>query len=149
MVTSEDCFKKYGEPSATNPCMVLWDVPKHLETGLIPNRIFCNKDFIGPASKAFKNLIDRGFVNEIKTYDGCFNVRKIRGGRKMSLHSWGIAIDFNAFSNPLGLNRSQIIAKSLTPLSEGFLKCFKDAGFDCGADWKRRPDFMHFQLAKI
>jgi len=85
----------------------------------------------------------------LKTYDGCFNIRKKRGLNSMSLHSWGIAIDINAFSNPLGLTRSQIIAKGLTPLSEGFLKCFTDANFHWGGDWQRRPDFMHFQLASI
>jgi hypothetical protein len=149
MVTSQQCLKKYGQPSQTNPCMVLWDVPKELEIGLIPKRILCNKDMINPLSKAFKNLIDRGYVSELKTFDGCFNIRKKRGLKSMSLHSWAIAIDFNAFSNPLGLTRAQIIAKGLTPFSEDFLQCFRDAGFDCGADWKRRPDFMHFQLKSI
>jgi hypothetical protein len=129
--------------------MTLWDVPSELEIGIIPKKIYCNRDLVLPLKNAFKNLIERGFVNELKTYDGCFNIRKKRGLNSMSLHSWGIAIDVNSFSNPLGLTRSQIIAKGLTPLSEGFLKCFRDAGFDCGADWQRRPDFMHMQLASI
>jgi hypothetical protein len=57
----------------------------------------------------------------------------------MSLHSWGLAIDVNAFEN--GLNQ--------TPkLSAGFVKCFTDAGFDWGGTWQRK-DGMHFQLSKI
>jgi hypothetical protein len=57
----------------------------------------------------------------------------------MSLHSWGIAIDVNAFENGLGQ----------TPkLSAGFVKCFTDNGFDWGGVWKRL-DSMHFQLSKI
>ena len=56
-----------------------------------------------------------------------------------SLHSWGIAIDVNAFEN--GLNQ--------TPkLSSGFVKCFTDAGFEWGGNWERR-DAMHFQLKSI
>lgn len=149
MVTSNQCLTKYGQPSASNPCMVLWDVPTELEIGIIPKKIYCNRDLVLPLKTAFKNLIERGFLNELKTYDGCFNIRKKRGLNSMSLHSWGIAIDVNAFSNPLGLNREQIIAKGLTPLSEGFIKCFRDAGFNCGADWQKRPDFMHFELASI
>jgi hypothetical protein len=47
------------------------------------------------------------------------------------------------------LEREQIIKKGLTPFSEEFLDCFRSSGFDCGADWKNRPDFMHMQLAKI
>ena len=57
----------------------------------------------------------------------------------MSLHSWGIAIDVNAFEN--GLN--------MTPkLSPGFVKCFTDNGFYWGGNFKRK-DGMHFELNSI
>lgn len=139
MVTSSQCLKKYGEPSIDNKNLVLWDVPTILEIGMIPKRIYCNKDLVLPLGKAFSNLINRGFVNEIKTWDGCFNIRKKRGLASMSLHSWGIAVDVNAFENGLGQ----------TPkLSVGFVKCFTDAGFDWGGTWSRK-DGMHFQLSKI
>lgn len=149
MVTSQQAQKKYGAPSPSNPHMVVWDVPTELEIGMIPKKIYCNKDMVEPLSNAFKKLISTKAVNELKTWDGCFNIRNKRGLNSMSLHSWGIAIDMNAFSNPLGLTRKQIIAKGLTPFSEEFLDCFRSSGFDCGADWKSRPDFMHMQLSKI
>ena len=139
MLTSQQCLRKYGEPSASNPCMLLWDVPKELEIGLIPKKMYCNKDMVAPLSKAFKNLIDTGHVNELKTYDGCFNIRKKRGLSSMSLHSWGVAIDVNAFENGLGVEPK---------LGAGFVKCFTDAGFDWGGLW-RRKDGMHFQLRSI
>lgn len=139
MVTSQQCISKYGEPSASNKCMTLWDVPTELEIGVIPKRIYCNKDLVKPLEQAFRNLIERGFVKELKTWDGCFNIRKKRGLSSWSLHSWGIAVDLNAFEN--GLN--------MTPkLSKGFVKCFTDAGFDWGGTWQRK-DGMHFQLASI
>lgn len=140
MVVSSTCLQKYGEPSASNPCMVLFDVPSELEIGVIPKRIYCNKDLVKPLTKALKALIKTGKVDELKTWDGCFNIRKIRGGNQMSLHSWGVAIDVNAFEN--GLNQ--------TPkLSAEFVKCFTDAGFEWGGHWRGRKDGMHFQLAKI
>lgn len=139
MVTSKDCLAKYGQPSERNPYMIIWDVPSELEIGLIPKRIYCNKDLVAPLTKAFKNLIVRSFVKEIKTWDGCFNIRKKRGLVSMSLHSWGIAVDINAFEN--GLN-------AIPKLSPGFVKCFTDAGFDWGGVWKRK-DGMHFQLSKV
>lgn len=139
MVTSAQCLKKYGEPSASNKNLVLWDVPTELEIGVIPKRIYCNKDLIKPLEAAFKALIATGCVNELKTWDGCFNIRKKRGLASMSLHSWAIAIDVNAFENGLGV----------TPkLSANFVKCFTDNGFDWGGTWQRK-DGMHFQLAKI
>lgn len=139
MVTSNQALKKYGEPSDSNPWLVLWDVPTELEIGVIPKRIYCNKDLVKPLENAFRNLIQRGYVKELKTWDGCFNIRKKRGLSSMSLHSWAIAIDVNAFEN--GLNQ--------TPkLSSGFVKCFTDVGFEWGGTWTRK-DGMHFQLAKI
>ena len=138
MVTSAQALKKYGDPTLEKS-MVVWDVPTALEIGVIPKKIYCNKDMIKPLEQAFKNLIDRGFVKELKTWDGCFNIRKKRGLTSMSLHSWGIAIDVNAAWNGLG--------KTPT-LSAGFVKCFTDAAFDWGGTWTRK-DGMHFQLAKI
>lgn len=139
MVTSAQCLKKYGEPEKESN-MVLWDVPTELEIGVIPKRIYCNKDLIQPLSKAFKALIDTGAVNELKTWDGCFNIRKKRGLNSLSLHSFGIAIDVNAFENGLGKEPK---------LSDKFVKCFTDNGFDWGGDWKSRKDGMHFQLSEL
>ena len=139
MVTSAQALKKYGQPAQDNPHLILWDVPAHLEIGLIPKRIYCNKDLVGPLGAAFKALIDTGCVKEIKTWDGCFNIRKKRGLSSMSLHSWGIAIDLNAFENGLG---------QVPKLSPEFVKCFTDNGFDWGGTWTRK-DGMHFELSKI
>lgn len=139
MVTVNDCLNKYGVPMASSSYLVLWVVDDVFRKGAIPRRVYCNKDLIKPLRQAFCNLVARGYVDELKTWDGCFNIRKQRGGTIWSLHAWAIAIDVNASENPLGL----------TPvLSAGFVKCFSDAGFDWGGKWKR-PDGMHFQLARI
>ena len=138
MITPKMCLAKYGLPEKENN-MTVWDVPTELEIGVIPKKIYCNKDIVAPLSAAFKNLIDRGFVKELKTFDGCFNIRKQRGATSQSIHSWGCAIDVNAAWNQL----------TKTPtLSSGFVKCFTDAGFDWGGNWQRL-DGMHFQLSTI
>lgn len=138
MVTSAQALKKYGDPIKESG-MTLWDVPKELEIGVLPKRLYCNKDMILPLTKAFKNLISTGCVKELKTWDGCFNIRKKRGLASMSLHSWGIAIDVNAAWNQL----------NMTPtLSKEFVNCFVTAGFEWGGLWER-SDGMHFQLKSI
>jgi len=142
MVSSAQALKKYGQPdllATQNKHMVMWDVPTELEIGIIPKRIYCNKDMVAPLTQAFKSLISTGHVKELKTWDGCFNIRKKRGLTSMSLHSWGIAIDVNAFENQLN---------QIPKLSAGFVKCFTDAGFDWGGTWQRL-DGMHFQLKNI
>lgn len=137
LLTSKDCFQKYGLAEAEK-AMVLWDVPTELEIGVIPKRIYCNRDMQIPLTLAFKALIASGFVKELKTWDGCFCIRKKVGGTTSSLHSWGVAIDVNAAWNGCGKKPT---------LSAGFVKCFTDNGFDWGGVWSK-PDGMHFQLKK-
>lgn len=138
MVTSAQCLKKYGDPTLERG-MTIWDIPSELEIGVIPKKIYCNKDMVVPLENALRNLISTGFISELKTWDGCFNIRKKRGLSSMSLHSWGMAIDVNAAWNGLGK----------TPqLSKGFVKCFTDAGFLWGGNWTRL-DGMHFEVSNI
>jgi hypothetical protein len=138
MVTSKNCFDKYGDPTLEKG-MIVWDVPAHLEIGVIPKKIYCNKDLMPLLQKAFENLISTGKVKELKTWDGCFNIRKKRGLSSMSLHSWGLAIDVNAAWNQLNKQPT---------LSAEFVKCFTDAGFTWGGTWKRL-DGMHFEISKL
>lgn len=138
MLNSDKCFAVLGDPSQERD-MVLWDVPTELEIGVIPKRIYCNKRMIKPLTEAFKNLISTGAVNELKTWDGCFNIRAKRGATSFSLHSWGVAIDVNAAWNQFGKEPT---------LSVEFIQCFTSAGFDWGGVW-HRPDGMHFQLHEL
>ena len=138
MVTSKQCLAKYGDPTKESS-MTVWDIPGHFEIGAVPKKLYCNKDLVQPLSKAFTNLVATGKISELKTWDGCFNIRKKRGQSTMSLHSWGIAIDVNAAWNCFGCKPT---------LSPEFVKCFTDAGFDWGGTWSK-PDGMHFQLANI
>lgn len=145
MVTANDCLRKYGPPSKSNPWMTLWDVPTDFEIGVVPKRIYCNLDLVTPLQSAFINLISRGYVErELLTWDGCFNIRKMKRlnpspNDPWSLHSWGIAVDVNAFENGYG---------KPSKLSDGFVECFTDAGFDWGGLW-RTTDAQHFQLHQI
>jgi len=138
ILTSADCYSKYGDPHKEK-FMTMWDVPTTLEIGVIPKRIYCNHDLILPLSGAFRSLIDTGIVSELKTWDGCFNIRFVRGSKTvMSLHSWGVAIDLNAFENQMG---------QVGKLSDGFVNCFTQNGFNYGGNFSR-PDPMHFELRK-
>ena len=157
-LTGTDFYKKFGHPGKKKfkNTLVIWDVPAELEIGFIPKRIYCHQLLMQPLGQAFRNLITRGFVDELHTWDGCWNYRPIRGYKRkyealmesgqeaaaikyLSIHSWACAIDLNAATNQLGKKPT---------LSKGFVKCFTDAGFEWGGTWSR-PDGMHFQLASL
>ena len=138
---SEEWLKLLGNPR-TNEAkyMVLWNVPVNLQQGKIPKRIYCNKIMIEPLTKVFSDIISRGLIDELKTWDGCFNIRPIRGYKSVwSLHSWGVAVDINAKTNGLGRKGD---------MSPALVKCFTDNGFIWGGSWKRL-DMCHFELSGL
>lgn len=144
MITSQQCFAEYGAPDIVfeRKWMTLLIVPQEIGVKIqpLPRRIYCNKDMIAPLDTALRNLIEQGCSEELRTWDGCFNIRpKKLNPKALSLHSWGIAVDINAAWNQL---------RQKPTLTPGFVKCWKDAGFDWGGDWKI-PDGMHFQLSDI
>lgn len=139
MITHKDCLAKYGEPSDRNKFMVVWDVPSKIEVGIIPNRLFCNIDLVAPLTRVFTDLVNSRLHEKLLTFDGCFNIRKSRGLSIPSLHSWGVAVDFDAFRNQLGAEPQ---------MDPKIVEIFEVHGFDWGGRWKRK-DGMHFQLRAI
>ena len=136
-VNSSDCFRLFGNPVENeSKFMTMFNVPENLRIKTIPKAIYCNKLLIEPLSEALGKIIKLGIQEDIKTWDGCFNIRSKRNARTMSLHSWGVAIDINAAWNRLGARPK---------ISNSLVTCFKSSGFDWGGDWSA-PDGMHFQL---
>lgn len=152
MVSSAQLIKKYGNPSVSmndwdSKNLQIWQLPEliHLAIPELPARIYCHKQFIPILETWLTALIQKGVAHEINTYDGCWNVRKKRGLTTLSIHAFGMAIDLNASHNPLGLTPSQCKAKGLVPFTDKFIEISRQF-VDCGADWKSRPDGMHFQI---
>ena len=78
----------------------------------------------------------------ILTYDGLYIARKMRGGSSWSMHSWRIAVDFNAGNNG---NRSHWPLRATMPIE--VMECFAQEGWTAaGAFWSR--DAMHFEAVK-
>ena len=153
LFTSARALKVYGEPgiaATQGKYMEVWEVPDDIEnafahvrfsaTGTLgfPKKIFINKDFRPELEKALRNVMTRGLAREMKTWDGCYQLRaKVANAGSYSMHAWGLAVDINAGEN--GYNRP-------VKLSNAFLKCFTDCHIISGAFWKVK-DGMHFELA--
>lgn len=103
-------------------------------------KVYINKDFKIKLYDAFKRLEASGLYREIKTYNGCFVERKVRGRNAISLHSWAMAIDFNSDTERLYQKKDGKFHSNFTPQ---FVKCFTDSGIFWGGNWNRF-DPMHF-----
>ena len=138
MITSAQALARYGDPR-TEAAMTVLTVQSDLRIGAVPARVYCNRDLVQPLLRAFENLRDANLADEIRTWDGCFNIRSKRVNQSLSLHSWGLAIDINASWNQLG--------KTPT-MPASVVLCFLEAGFEWGGTWDV-PDGMHFQLKEF
>ena len=79
-------------------------------------------------------------------FGGSLNVRRMRGGSAYSMHSWGIAIDFDPIRNQLKWKapRPRLSQADALP----FWKCWEDAGW-LSLGRARDFDWMHVQAARL
>ena len=149
-MTEEEVIKRYGaivngklvdEDIACKVIQIPISIYAHFKvtntaTQMPFTRLYGHCDLEAPFIKALTNVLDAGVQDELHTFDGCFNVRLIRGGLNWSAHSWGMAVDLNASLNPLG---------GISMWSDRFVQCFTMAGFTWGGTFQRR-DPQHFSL---
>lgn len=79
-------------------------------------------------------------------WGGCLNVRKMRGGSHYSLHSWGIAVDYDPERNRLKWGRDR--AHFARPDYDTWWRLWQEEGW-VGLGRHRNFDWMHIQAAKL
>lgn len=102
----------------------------------------CNKAIVGDLTAAMREVTARGLGWTVHSADfarqgGCYNPRlaRVSNGVALSAHSWGIAVDINVDTNPLGA----------TPRQDARLVAIMARhGFSWGGRWLR-PDGAHFE----
>lgn len=75
-------------------------------------------------------------------YAGGYNFRQMRGSTKLSMHSWGCAIDFDSDRNSFGDPKPNF---GTIPI---ILEAFASEGWIWGGVWDT-PDGMHWQAAIV
>ncbi|MCB8978732.1 MAG: S8 family serine peptidase [Ardenticatenaceae bacterium] len=86
----------------------------------------------------FRAIAEAGLWNSLQPVSGPFAYRNVRGGRGLSMHAFGIALDVRPSEFPRGQNRSY------PPLP--LVELFRDHGFHWGIFFPK-PDPHHFQFA--
>lgn len=139
-------YDMYGHPEEDRE-----KVQSFLEPYVLPFPLYYNKHklkvirthrYIGPAVieslEEIKDYYGEKFLHEkgLDKYGECYNVRKTSPNKDVfSIHSWGLAIDFNFMLDNPG-------EASLMPYH--FVNAFKKRGFQWGGDWMYCKESMHF-----
>jgi hypothetical protein len=84
------------------------------------------------------DLVSAGIVDDVRTYNGAFCVRNVRGVQGLtSLHAWGLAVDLNAETNQL---------ETTGNMPKELVQIFQQHGMFWGGDFIHRKDPMHFEF---
>lgn len=80
----------------------------------------------------------------VHLFGGSYSFRLMRGGARLSMHSWGCAIDLDPQRNGLGVPWRP--ERGMMPVA--VVEAFEAEGWVAGARW-RTADAMHFQAARV
>lgn len=142
----------YGKPGAHQtmldlpfPMRLAWD------TDMIIRRFSIHEKAHDSAARAFARIAEHYGEAKLRApgldlFGGCLNVRRMRGGNAMSMHSWGIAIDFDPAHNTLRWGRDR--ARMARPAYARFLDIWEEEGW-ISLGRERNFDWMHVQAARL
>jgi Putative peptidoglycan binding domain len=147
-----DCMNFYGGVGLHQkmldlpfPMRIAWD------KRVVIRRISIHEKVHASAGRAFAAIAQK--YDEaarrnlgIDLYGGSLNVRKMRGGSSYSMHSWGIAIDFDPERNQLKWGRDR--ARLAQPDAKAFWDCWEAEGW-ISLGRARDFDWMHVQAARL
>jgi hypothetical protein len=127
------------------PHRVAWNVRQTIHS------FSCNSKVHDSAQRALTKVFDHYGMERIKElrldrWGGCLNVRKMRGGSKWSMHSWGIAIDYDPDRNQLKWGRDK--AAFAQPEYDSWWRFWEEEGW-VSLGRTRNYDWMHVQAAKL
>lgn len=120
-------------------------VKRNIARGDVPivGEVVCHRLIFPQLRAALEEVVDSGLDDLVDPDDfgGCFAPRHI--GRNphssLSMHAWGLAIDFNVHTNMYG---------DEPELDPRIVEIFEGHGFNWGGHW-RTPDGMHFELGVL
>ena len=111
----------------------------------------CHMKVHDAAMRVFEKVLERYGKEEIHklkldVFDGCLNVRPMRGGQEYSMHSWGIAFDFAAAYNQLKWHKERALFGRKE--YEGWFEAWESQGAT-SLGRARNFDWMHVQFARL
>lgn len=181
---TDDLFQRIKGKSYPEHCTVSLDDLRYLQVlhynmdgEVCQGELICHRSISDDLLSIFRKLYEAQYPIErmvlVDEYDAddeasmlanntsAFNFRYISGTRRLSKHSWGLAVDINPLYNPYVRKRegkvrvSPSCASQYADRSQDFpykinrsdlcYKLFVEHGFTWGGDWKNSKDYQHFE----
>jgi hypothetical protein len=127
------------------PLRVSWDLRETVHS------FQCHAKVRDSAQRVLTRVFDHYGLEQIKNlrldrWGGCLNVRKMRGGSSWSMHSWGVAIDFDPDRNQLKWGRDRAVFAQ--PAYDAWWRCWEEEGW-VSLGRTKNYDWMHVQAARL
>jgi hypothetical protein len=150
-MTTKELIKLFGQPGENQVlCYPAYEMVLGWEPQTTIKKFYCHEKCKASLEQIFKDILEEYGIEEIKRlhldrFDGCLNVRKIRGGSSWSMHSWGIAVDLDADRNTMKMHKAT--AQFAKKEYDKFFKIVYENGwYSLGKE--KDFDFMHIQMVK-
>ena len=147
-----ELIRNFGEKGENQTRLVLpyhhrlsWDLRKTVQS------FWCHEKVHDSAHRVLTRVLGHYGPERIRElrldrWGGCMNVRKMRGGSKWSMHSWGIAIDYDTEFNQYNWGRDR--AGMASPEYTAWWLFWEEEGW-VSLGRTRNFDWMHLQAAKL
>lgn len=143
----KSAFGEFAAAASSDGSITIQDSwkDKHITAMEVPilGEITCHRGLFPQLTQALQQVEDAGlaFTIDPSDFGGCYSARFIDSnpGGRLSHHSWGIAIDFNAAQNRPGTRPD---------LDHRLVRIMEDNGFTWGGRWLI-PDGMHFEWVRF
>jgi len=144
--------KFFGDPgSSLVTIQVPFDMVLAWDTSIPARKMTLHKKVAASAERALHVVGSVYSAKEraalgINKFGGSFNVRKMRGGERLSMHAYAIAIDFDPERNQLswGRDKARLAQADAIP----FWRAWEDEGW-VSLGRARNFDWMHVQAARL
>jgi hypothetical protein len=115
------------------------------------SRMTCNRRVHDSLGRVLQNVLEiygENGIHELRLdlWGGTFNKRRMRGGSRWSMHSWGIALDYDPTRNQLRWGRDR--AHFARSDYDDWWRCWEAEGW-VSLGRQRNFDWMHVQAATL
>jgi hypothetical protein len=116
-------------------------LPLSWDRQLTVTRLRVHRKLVAAFTGAFESIhADPEAWASLGDTGGAYAWRPQRGAKKLSRHSWAIAVDLDVAENPMG---------SKGRMHPAVIAAFAAHGFEWGGSWRTRRDPMHFEFVDL